>query len=60
MAKKHPNQNVPKSEHRPRSLKHSLSERLKVAQQSSLRQRPPAPITLAPTPWRITTGDKHE
>jgi hypothetical protein len=51
MAKKHPNQNVPKSEHRPRSLKHSLSEKLKVAQQSSLRQRPPAPITLAQTPW---------
>ena len=51
MAKKHPNQNVPKSKHRPRSLKHSVAERLRMAQQSSLRQRPPAPITLAQTPW---------
>ena len=38
MAKKHPNQNVPKSKHRPRSLKHSVAERLRHAQQSSLRQ----------------------
>ena len=51
MVKKHPNQNVPKSKHRTRSLKHSVTERLRHAQQSSLRQRPPAPITLAQTPW---------
>ena len=51
MAKKHPNHNVPKGKHRTRSLKHSVTERLRHAQQSSLRQRPPAPITLAPTPW---------
>lgn len=51
MAKKHTNHNVPKGKHRPRSLKHSVSERLRIAQQSSLRQRPPAPITLAQAPW---------
>ena len=51
MAKKHTNHNVPKSKHRPRSNAHSIRERLRTAQQTSLRQRPPAPITLAQTPW---------
>ena len=51
MAKKHTSHNVPNCKHRPRSLKHSVSERLRTAQQSSLRQRPPAPITLAQAPW---------
>jgi len=53
MAKKHPSHNVPKGKHRPRSLKHSDSEKLRIAQQSSLRQRPPAPITLAKEPWKV-------
>ena len=51
MAKKHTNHNVPKSKHRPRSNAHSVAERLRAAQQTSLRQRPPAPITFAKAPW---------
>lgn len=53
MTKKHPNHGVPKGKHRERSRKHTLSEKIKLAQQSSLRQRPPAPITLAREPWKV-------
>lgn len=53
MTKKHPNHGVPKGNHRERSRKHTLSEKIKIAQQSSLRQRPPAPITLPREPWKV-------
>ena len=49
--KKHPHHGVPKGKHRLRSREHTLGERMRLAQKSSLRQRPKAPITLKPTPW---------
>lgn len=51
MVKKHQNHNIRKDKHRPRTHKHTLSEKIKIAQQSSLRQRPKAVITLPTAPW---------
>ena len=50
-AKKHPHHNVPKAKHRPPSQQYSLKYRANMAQKTSLRQRPPAVITLPRAPW---------